>query len=69
MAKLLKYIAITIRRNIQSVKLDGVEWDKSWFSHEELMKGNKLEITMGVYPNKDWASQDQSVPPSFEIRK
>ena len=54
---------------IQSVKLDGVEWDKSWFSHEELMKGNKLEVTMGAYPNKEWASQDQSVPPSFEMRK
>ena len=39
---------------IQSVKLDGVEWDKSWFSHEELMKGNKLEVTMGAYPNKEW---------------
>ena len=54
---------------MESVKLDGVEWDKSWFSHEELMKGNKLEVTMGAYPNKEWASQDQSVPPSFEMRK
>lgn len=52
---------------IQSAKLNGQEWNKSWFSHEELEKGGKLEITMGKYPNKQWASGVESIPPSFKM--
>lgn len=51
---------------IQSAKLNGVDWNKSWFSHEDLMKGGVLEFVMGKHPNKLWASDDRSVPPSFE---
>ena len=47
---------------IQSVKLDGVEWDKSWFSHEELMKGNKLEVTMGAIPIRSGVSRPVCPP-------
>lgn len=52
---------------IQSAKLNGVDWDKSWFSHDDLMKGGKLEFVMGNKPNKKWASDDNSIPPSFEM--
>lgn len=52
---------------IQSAKLNGKEWNKSWFSHEELMKGGKLELVMGDRPNKQWASSDTSIPPSFRF--
>lgn len=50
---------------IQSAKLNGVVWNKSWFSHADLMKGGKLELTMGKRPNKLWASSESSLPPSF----
>lgn len=51
---------------IQSAKLNGQIWNKSWFSHSELMNGGRLEFTMGKYPNKKWASGDKSIPPSFK---
>ena len=53
---------------IQSAKLNGKEWNKSWFSHEELMQGGKLELVMGKYPNKKWAASDDAVPPSFSMK-
>lgn len=52
---------------IQSAKLNGKDWNKSWFSHEDLMKGGILEFVMGKYPNKSWAAGDAAVPPSFEM--
>lgn len=54
---------------IQSAKLNGKEWNKSWFSHDELMQGGKLELVMGKYPNKKWASDDNAIPPSFSMTK
>ncbi|GAA4805944.1 GH92 family glycosyl hydrolase [Olivibacter ginsenosidimutans] len=52
---------------IQSAKLNGVPWNKSWFSHEELRKGGKLELVMGKHPNKTWAATDDAIPPSFTM--
>jgi predicted alpha-1,2-mannosidase len=54
---------------IQSAKLNGKDWTKSWFSHDDLIHGGILELTMGLHPNKDWASGKESVPPSFEMNK
>lgn len=50
---------------IQSAKLNGVTLDRSWFTHDELAAGGKLEFVMGDRPNKLWASE--SVPPSFSM--
>jgi predicted alpha-1,2-mannosidase len=52
---------------IQSAEWNGKEWNKSWFSHDDLIKGGTLEFTMGKYPNKAWASTPDAVPPSFEM--
>lgn len=52
---------------IQSATFNGKVWDKSWFSHEELMKGGKLVFVMGKYPNKNWAASDNATPPSFKM--
>jgi len=54
---------------IHSAKLNGKVWNKSWFSHEDLIQGGKLELTMSKYPNKKWASTADDVPPSFEMLK
>lgn len=48
---------------IASAKLNGKEWNQSWFSHEDLMAGGTLEFTMSPAPVKDWAAG--SIPPSF----
>ncbi|WP_462267127.1 GH92 family glycosyl hydrolase [Mucilaginibacter sp.] len=54
---------------IQSARLNGKIWDKSWFSHQDLMAGGKLELVMGRQPNKSWASAGSAVPPSFQMPK
>lgn len=53
---------------IKSARLNGAEWNKSWISHDELMKGGILEFTMSEIPNKKWASEQKSIPPSFEFK-
>ncbi|KAB5014981.1 glycoside hydrolase family 92 protein, partial [Bacteroides thetaiotaomicron] len=53
---------------IQSATLNGKEWNKSWFSHDDLMSGGKLVLVMGNKPNKTWASGAEDVPPSLEIK-
>jgi len=50
---------------IQSARLNGTEWNKPWFSHEELMRGGTLELTMGEKPNKAWGTDAAAAPPSF----
>lgn len=39
---------------IQSVKLNGKEWTKSWFSHSDIEGGAVMEIELGEYPNRSW---------------
>lgn len=49
---------------IQSATLNGRPYDKSYFSHEDLMAGGTLELVMGDRPCKTWAVTEESVPPS-----
>jgi len=53
---------------IQSASLNGKQLNRSWFSHEDMMKGGTLEFVMGRYPNKQWASDESAIPPSFEVK-
>ena len=53
---------------IQSAKLNGKTWTKSWFTHEDLMAGGVLELVMGKHPNKEWGSHDEDLPPSFNMK-
>ncbi len=39
---------------IQSVKLDGKPYDKSYITHEQIMNGSILEFEMGDKPGKVW---------------
>ena len=48
---------------IQSAKLNGQNWEKPWFSHEDLSKGGVLELVMGNKANKAWGKNH--APPSF----
>ena len=57
--------ASDINKYIQSARLNGKEWNKSWISHEDVMNGGKLELEMGSRPNKSWASSAESVPPTL----
>lgn len=52
---------------IQSVKLNGVNHDKTWFTHEDIMNGGTLELFMGNRPNKTWGVGEGATPPSGEF--
>ncbi|MDO5570095.1 MAG: GH92 family glycosyl hydrolase [Bacteroidales bacterium] len=50
---------------IQAAKLNGKDWNKPWFSHDDIISGGELVVVMGKYPNKNWGNADTDVPPSF----
>lgn len=49
---------------IQSLTLDGKDYDKSWFAHKEILKGSTLVFKMGDKPNKKWGAAKASRPTS-----
>jgi predicted alpha-1,2-mannosidase len=50
---------------IQSVKLNGKMWNKSFIRHEDIMNGGELVFEMGSEPNKYWASDKDARPYSM----
>jgi putative alpha-1,2-mannosidase len=46
---------------IQKATLNGAVLDTPWFTHEELMNGGTLELTMGPYPNMQWGLGSQKI--------
>jgi putative alpha-1,2-mannosidase len=52
-------------RYIQSANLNGNVLDKTWFYHDELIKGGKLILDMGKEPNKSWGSDPNKLPKSM----
>ncbi len=50
---------------IQSAKLNGVDWEKPWFSHHDIKDGGKLELVMGNKANTAWGALPENAPPSF----
>lgn len=51
---------------IQSATLNGENWDKPWFHHNDIAQGGKLVLVMGDKANKEWGAAPESVPPSAE---
>ncbi len=51
---------------IQSAKLNGKDWNKPWFSHDDIKDGAILELQMSNKANKSWGSSPDAVPPSTE---
>ena len=49
---------------IQSATLNGKPYNKTYFSHEDLVKGGTLELVMGNRPCKTWGVGADAVPPS-----
>jgi len=47
---------------INSLKLNGVDYPKSYISHNEIISGGHLEFYMTDKPNKNWAAADENVP-------
>ena len=51
---------------IQSATINGQEWNKSWFAHDDIKDGAVIEFVMGDRANREWATKKESVPPSYE---
>jgi len=49
---------------IQSVKLNGQPYTKTYITHDQLMAGGKLEFVMGATPNKQFGAAEQDWPSS-----
>ncbi|MCE1199886.1 MAG: GH92 family glycosyl hydrolase [Marinilabiliales bacterium] len=49
---------------VQSAKLNGQPLTKTWFTHDDLMKGAILELQMGPLPNKSWGAGEGDAPPA-----
>lgn len=52
---------------IQSATLNGQPYDKSYILHKDIMNGGTLSFIMGDTPNKEWASSNESLPPSLGL--
>ncbi len=52
-------------RYIQSAKLNGKNYTKNYFTHEDLLKGAKINFDMGSLPNKARGIQEADLPYSF----
>ncbi|PZP51743.1 MAG: glycoside hydrolase family 92 protein, partial [Pseudopedobacter saltans] len=52
---------------IQSAKLNGVKYDKSYLTQKDLENGGILEFKMGSKPNKKWAVNADANPKAFAL--
>ncbi|RNC64047.1 GH92 family glycosyl hydrolase [Proteiniphilum sp. X52] len=52
---------------IQSATFNGEPYNKSYIHHNDIIRGGKLIFEMGNTPNKQWASSDDSIPPSLNF--
>ncbi len=51
-------------RFIQSARLNGVAFTRTWISHDTIAAGGVLEFEMGPEPNRNWGSADSDAPPN-----
>ena len=47
---------------INSAKLNGANYTKSYFTYSDISNGGELELNMSAEPNKAWGSSDTDVP-------
>ncbi len=50
---------------IQHARLNGKDYNKVWFTHQDIINGSTLELIMGDKPNKKWGSAPESAPPDY----
>lgn len=50
---------------IQSARLNGKSYEKTWISHDDIKKGGELIFEMGPEPNLKWGSAPEDAPPSM----
>jgi predicted alpha-1,2-mannosidase len=53
---------------IQSVTLNGKQWNKAWFNHSDISGGGKLTLIMSNKANREWGNLQNEAPPSAETK-
>ena len=51
---------------IQSAKLNGENWTRSWIGHEFFSQGMVLELTLGS-EESGWGTRTEDLPPSMMV--
>ncbi|KAF7927496.1 uncharacterized protein EAE98_005878 [Botrytis deweyae] len=51
---------------VQSAKVDGVVWNKSWIGHEFFTEGQTLELFLGD-TESNWGTKEEDLPPSMKV--
>jgi putative alpha-1,2-mannosidase len=54
----------TRNRYIQSATLNGRPHQRPWITHQDILSGGTLVLTMGPVPNKHWGAAPGDAPPS-----
>ncbi|BEE18235.1 alpha-1 2-mannosidase [Aeromonas enteropelogenes] len=52
---------------IQSARLNGSDFTRTYLTHDDIMNGGELEFVMGDTPNKEWGAQPEDLPPAQGI--
>jgi putative alpha-1,2-mannosidase len=52
---------------IQSAKLDGQVWERSWVQHSFWIEGGTLELVLGKEEGS-WGTREQDLPPSSGVK-
>ena len=53
---------------VQSAELNGMPYDKSYITYDDIMSGGVLRLVMGPGPNEDFGASEQSRPRSVVYR-
>jgi predicted alpha-1,2-mannosidase len=53
---------------IQSATLNGKPYSKNYITHQDIMNGGVLELTMGNKAGKKWGTKDGDVPASMTVK-
>jgi putative alpha-1,2-mannosidase len=53
---------------IQNATLNGKPYSKNYITHQDIMNGGVLELTMGNKAGKKWGTKDGDVPASMTVK-
>lgn len=52
-------------RFVQSASLGGETLDRTWMTHDDLLRAGTLDVELGALPDTEWGSSSQAAPPSL----
>ena len=53
------------RRYVEQLRIDGRKVERNWITHDELMRGARLDFGMADKPNERRGTREEDAPYSF----